>query len=396
LCGREKAWINFDSICGAANWVEIDSNLNQTSHFYSETCNPSGWVTVGLIIKNGTDKNGIPCYDTAWYHNMFRLLPLKPVFSVENLNGGCGPWSVKLTLKDTIQITTLDFGPNDSIIPSQFFQFTTPGFKQISVYMLNTRGCSKTANFQLPLGFIKSISIPPSVACLNTPLKLQEYVQYFNSVREFWKEPARAAAGKEQLIWDFGEGNGFTTTGSQPSYQYSRPGNFQIRMIAIDSLGCRDTATLSRKIRVVDLKAQIKPMLPRYLCAPQILSFTDLSYVIDSSVLYGSPAPYDNVNAWTWEFGENKNPIYVQNPVYDYTSNGLFYAKLKVQSAAGCIAIDSTPVFIDGPKPSFTISDTVGCAPFTVKLTNTTGKQLLNWVLEITTTTSYLHKKILL
>ena len=394
LCGREKAWINFDSTCGANNWTEVDSNSNQTSHFYSETCNPDGFVTVGLIIKNGTDKNGNPCYDTAWYHNMIRLLPLKPAFTVENLNGGCGPWKVKLTFKDSIQdslvrvrinwnnqqITTIEFGPKDTVIPSQYFQFVTPGLKQISVYMLNTRSCSKTSNFQIPLGFIKSISIPPPVACLNAPLKLQEYVQYFNSTREYWKEPARAAAGKEQLIWDFGEGKGFTTLGSNPSYQYSRPGNFQIRMIAIDSMGCRDTAILAKKIKVVDLKAQIKPMLPRYLCAPQILSFTDLSYVIDSSKLYGSASPYDNINAWTWEFGENKNPIYVQNPVYDYTSNGLFYARLKVQSAAGCIAIDSTPVFIDGPKPSFTISDTLGCAPFTVKLTNTTGKQLLNWV----------------
>jgi hypothetical protein len=26
LCGREKAWINFDSTCGANNWIEVDSN----------------------------------------------------------------------------------------------------------------------------------------------------------------------------------------------------------------------------------------------------------------------------------------------------------------------------------------------------------------------------------
>jgi PKD repeat protein len=45
----------------------------------------------------------------------------------------------------------------------------------------------------------------------------------------------------------------------------------------------------------------------------------------------------------------------------------------------GCVGRDTTEVLLKGPLPSFTIEDTMGCAPFHVQFHNTTGKQLKNW-----------------
>lgn len=393
LCGRQRAYINLDSACGKNVWTEIDSTADFYDYIYNSTCNPSGWVTVGLIIKNGFDKNGNVCMDTAWYHHMFRLFPVDPSFKLTRMNSGCGPWNIKLSMIDSIQDSlktvtfnfnnqqtiTLNFGATDSIIPSQYFTFTTQGLKRVTVTTVNTRNCSRVSTQQLAFGFIKTFIPRKETLCVSDTLKVDDLVQYFSSNYPYWRDPQRASAGLEQIFWDFGEGGGFNVTGSIPGYKYSKPGNYRLRMVAVDSLGCKDTVTFPRRIRVVDMVASIKPMLPRYLCAPQILRFNDLSFLIDSSAIYGS-GPYDSIVKWTWDFGENKNLVLIKDPVYDYTSNGLFNVKLKINSYHGCEDTASIPVFIDGPTPSFTMSDTLGCSPLNINFTNTTGKPLINWI----------------
>ncbi|MCF8254922.1 MAG: PKD domain-containing protein, partial [Bacteroidia bacterium] len=67
LCGRQKVWFMPDSLCPGAQWIPQDSLAIYFTHTYTTTCDPNGYVTTGLIIKNGKDKNGNDCYDTAWY-----------------------------------------------------------------------------------------------------------------------------------------------------------------------------------------------------------------------------------------------------------------------------------------------------------------------------------------
>jgi gliding motility-associated-like protein len=395
LCGRELAWYMPDSACPGSSWIQIDSFDNQFSHSYNKTCNPLGYVTVGLIIKNGKDKNGKDCFDTAWYHNMFRFFPINPVFSIERINEGCGPWRVKLSMVDSIQDSlkrvainfnapggsfVQNFGPNDSIISSRFYTYTTPGIKRISVTINNTRNCALRYEITTFFGFARSFKPEKNIVCLNEGATMIDDVSYYNSTVKFWEDPARAAAGKEQLYWDFGDGKGFITTGSRPKYKYSRVGNYTVRMVSVDSIGCRDTFAFATKIKVVDVEAAIKAMQARYLCAPQILPFTDESKYFDSAALYGD-LPYDKIVSWNWDFGDNKNNSLVQNPVHDFTANGNYNVKLRIESINGCIDSTSIPIWIDGPRPKFDIvSDTVGCAPFLLELKNTTGYPLINWV----------------
>jgi gliding motility-associated-like protein len=394
-CGRELAWIMLDSVCPNAAWTPIDTFANTFAWSYNTTCDPRGYVTVGLIIKNGKDKNGNDCFDTAWYHHMFKFFPINPMFTAVRTNTGCGPWSVKLSFADSIQDSlktviisfgapggsrTLNFGPTDSIIPSQYYTYTTPGVKKISVSIVNTRDCAKSYEQNMFFGFLRSFRFDKPVVCLDDSALLIDDVSYYNSSTKYWRDPTRAAAGKEQLYWDFGDGGGYSQSGGLPLHLYNRVGNYKLRMVAVDSLGCRDTFALGTTLKVVDVKAAIKPMQPRYLCAPQILSFTDQSLYFDSSSLYGQ-APYDSIKFWSWSFGDNKLPSLLQNPVHDYTSNGTYPVKLVAQTIYGCIDSAEIPIWIDGPRPKFDIvSDTVGCAPFEVNLKNTTGYPLVNWI----------------
>ncbi len=393
-CGHEMAWVMPDSACTNATWLPIDTMAMTFWWTYSATCDPSGYITVGLILKNGRDKYGNPCYDTAWYHHYFKMLPLNPIFTTIRTNAGCGPWSIKLSMVDSIQdsltkaiininsqsIITINFGPTDSIIPSQYYTFTKPGIKRFTVDLTNTRGCKRSFQTAMYFGFVKNFWPSKEVLCLSDSITLVDDVFYYNSLVPYWRDTLRSKAGKEQLYWDIGDGNGYSKSGPLPSYRYTRPGNYKIKMVAVDSLGCRDTMIFPRPVNVVDLKAAIMPMQPRYLCAPQILNFKDKSVYIDSSLLYAQ-APYDTLISWYWTFGDNKTPSLLQNPFHDYTSNGSFSAKLFVQTSKGCKDSASIPIFIDGPRPSFNIiSDTFGCAPFKVLLKNTTGYPLVNWV----------------
>ncbi|MFN4084055.1 MAG: PKD domain-containing protein [Bacteroidia bacterium] len=394
LCGREKAWINLDSACGKNNWVLIDTLKNFHDHVYTNTCDSSGWVTVGLIIKNGFDKNGKPCYDTAWYHKMFRFFPINPLFTATNLTPGCGPWTFRVSLNDSIQdsikrveyrfdtdtsiVYNIAFG--DSILRGATHTFNTRGIKRITVLITNTRNCTRTVQRTVLLGFTSSFSLSKNVLCLNDSVQLLDNIRYIGNPTPFWRDTSRARAGKEQVIWDVGDGNGFSKTGAAAFSKYNKVANYPVRMIAIDSLGCRDTIKVPQIVRVVDVKAAIKPMLPRYLCAPQILTFTDESKYFDSSALYGQQ-PYDRISTWLWVWDDGKPNSIVQNPVHDFTANGTYNVKLIVSTVNGCLDSSTIPIFIDGPKPSFDIlSDTFGCAPFTVNFKNTTGYQLQNWI----------------
>jgi gliding motility-associated-like protein len=394
-CGRERAWYMPDSACPGATWLPIDTFASTFVHNYNTTCDPRGYVTVGLIIKNGKDKYGNDCYDTAWYHYMFKFFPLNPAFSLVRTNTGCGPFAVKLTMGDSIQdslktavfnfggpggLKTINFGPNDSIIPSQYYTYTTPGIKKVSLLLTNTRNCSRLYEQYIYFGFLKSFRTNKPIVCLNDSFQLIDDITYYNSTYLYWRDSTRAKAGKEQLYWDFGDGKGFVTSGALPKYKYSRIGNYRLRMVAIDSMGCKDTITMGTLLQVVDVDARIKPMQPRYLCAPQILSFEDKSVYSDSSSLYGA-SPYDFIKYWTWEFGDNKPYSLLQNPVHDYTANGTYIVKLLVETNQGCKDSVTASIWIDGPRPKFDIvSDTVGCAPFEVELKNTTGYPLINWI----------------
>lgn len=394
VCGREKAWFMPDSVCPGASWIPIDSLAEEFDYTYNATCDPAGNITVGLIIKNGNDKNGMPCYDTAWYHWMLRLLPLNSVFTVDRTNTGCGPWAVKLTLNDTIQdsltkvIINMDnkfvyvkiHGPTDSIIPSQYYTFTKPGIKNFSAAIYNTRGCNRYSTGTLAFGFLTSFNPSVELLCLNDSITFEDNVHYYSNALPYWKDPLREKAGKEQLLWDVGDGSGFSKKGSSFRFKYSKPGNFRVQLVAIDSLGCKDTFSYPRPIKVTSVRAIIKPMLPRYLCSPQILSFKDQSFYIDSSALYNQK-PYDSIVYWNWDFGDGKLTSYLKHPYHDYTSNSSFSVKLVVQTLQGCTDSVTIPILIDGPRPSFDIiGDTVGCAPFKLNLKNTTGYPLINWV----------------
>lgn len=386
-CGREKMWINLDSLEG--KWDSLDVTKNFLFHQYNKVKDPNAWVTTGLIVKNGN------CYDTAWYHHMFQLLDLKPAFRVK-VEGICAPYKVTISLIDSIQDSlvraqfyfngiyiTQNFSITDSVINSKSFTFNTSGIKTLAVILTNRKGCILNYDTALNLGifvYMLPSKLPKPIYCKGDSVEFLDQVYYYGYARQFWKDPNRAASGKEQLLWDFGDNSSppFTISGASPKHKYTKIANYKVRMLAIDSMGCRDT--FNYVLKVIGVKAVIAPLTENLACAPKIISFKDQSYEIDSSALYGQ-LPYDVDTFNIWDFGDGKPYSFLRNPVHDYTSNGLFKVLNVVMTLEGCTDTAFMDVFIKGPNPSYSFlsGDTMGCSPVTLKMKNTTGRQLLNW-----------------
>jgi len=383
-CGRERMWINVDSAANKNNWDSVNPNNNFYPHRYSTTADSNGWVTTGLIIKNGI------CYDTAWYHNMFQLIKIKPQFTTK-IEGTCAPYKVTVSLIDSIQDSLVtakinfdgidsiqNFSITDSVIHQKSYVFKSMGIKKLKVTLFNRKGCSQSYDTVLNLGFFAGVNFSKPIVCLNDSITFLDSVDYYSRYTGYWRMNSRA--NFEKISWNFGDTNAYLKTGSLPKYKYKYFGEYTIKIAVQDSLGCRDTITAASKIKVVDVKAGIGPISANLICAPKIIPFTDNSKILDSSAITGV-SKNDSIKVWRWDFGDLKTESLLKNPLHDFTSNGTFLVKLVVLTQAGCTDSVILPLTIKGPKPQYTFAsgDTLGCSPVKLKLNNSTGVQLQSW-----------------
>lgn len=416
-CFYEKAWINPDSACDKNNWILADTlNKRIYPHNYNSTCNPDGFVTIGIIIKNGRDASGNDCYDTAWYHNILQLTAINANTNYK-LSPGCDPYTVTFAAEDSIQnklrkvgwdygsrvsyvrtgtgfsidyesvrtdTISQSFSLTDSIINGQVFTFKKPGVYSVITTFTTQQGCSRTNSQTVGMGYFTTF-MAKRVNCLTDTVSFTEKVQYYSSKyfdyldpKEYWKDPLRAAAGKEKIWWDFGDGKGFSQTGSNPKVKYDKPGVYTITMVTQDSLGCLDTLIRERFITVVELKPKIGLLQTSYFCAPQIVQFRDSTLVIDS-VGATVRSLSDTVVTRLWDFGDGTPTSMLQHPAHNFVSNGAYTITLRVTTSIGCSDTAQVVIDLKGPKPSFDIVDSMGCEPFEVKFINTTGKPLKTW-----------------
>ena len=156
-----------------------------------------------------------------------------------------------------------------------------------------------------------------------------------------------SAAGNGPLVsqhWDFGMAALTNDTSNivSPTYVYNTPGNYQVTLQVVDSLGCKDTA--QQNVSVYYLPLVSFSAAPTSGCAPLCVNFQDLSTVQNSTAAH-----------WVWNFG-NGDTDTLQNPAYCYPVNGNFNVSLMVTSAQGCSFTTTVPNYIHvvpGPQAAF-------------------------------------------
>lgn len=397
LCGPENVWFTPDTSCPTVSWIKVDSIGREKKYKFSfnSICTTDSIVYFGIVARNGKDALGNFCYDTAYYSYKVKRPPylqFKMEWADSNI---CAPHRFKIYTTDSIrkdiQSITFNFNdnttnltipfnnPSDTIIPTIYHNFMRDGeFKPI-IFIQGKNGCTSSNSFHILTGK-KAIAInnTPNI-CDNTEAEFQAFITYnSNPLIPFWESQTRSDAGKEQIFWDFGDGTPWTKGLQNIKHKYTQPGTYPVRLAFKDStnFGCFDTAYLTTPVTVSAVKAKIFTASDTFYCAPSIVSYIDSSY----SFVNSNIPDYSLIISRKWFFTNNRTST-LENPGIFYPANGVYPAVLYSESVLGCSDWDTTNIVIKGPEPSFVImQDTFGCAPFTVKLDNTTNGNVRNWI----------------
>ncbi len=372
--------VNYDSACNPT----LFNNLAEGKP-YEYTCDDSGWVTVGFIMRNGDAKLFLSndttdyiidsskiCEVHIWKHRWFRLNPSPYPWFTFNRDS-CPPSNTAVTLdfpeQPKVESAFLQWGDGtsstvykhkDSVNFGPFLhQYAKSGMFILWVTLTTDSGCYDSYFDTIMLGHYSQIWHDP-ILCPGKPIELVDAIRYFDDTLFWWRVPSHRQQGIETMIWDLADGNGFSWDKPLPKVTYYTPGIYPVRLATKDKNGCRDT--LVQNISVTNIVAGIKPITKKIIC-------DDIIQLFDSSDLKKYEG-LDSIKEYFWDFGDGKNPSYLKNPFHYYSSYGDFIITHSVITASGCSDTVSTSIFIGGPIPDFKIKDTIGCAPFKAEFIN--------------------------
>jgi PKD repeat protein len=146
-----------------------------------------------------------------------------------------------------------------------------------------------------------------------------------------------------EWYWDFG--NDESSHEAQPTYCYSEPGIYPVKLIAHNAAGCRDSLTRNVIVRSLPNVGFIYEMN----CVTYETIFKDIS-----------ANPSCPVSSWNWDFGDSisLNITNSPNAIHTYTNVGAYTVSLEVSDCFDCTnvyeeIVDIHPV----PKADFSYTD---------------------------------------
>jgi gliding motility-associated-like protein len=125
--------------------------------------------------------------------------------------------------------------------------------------------------------------------------------------------------GGIDFLWDFGDGT--TSTVVNPNHLYTVAGNYTVKLIAYDSSTCNKIDSSTLNISVLNIPTANFTASPNPGLENKPTQFTNLSI---------------GAGSYIWNFGDGQTSTEV-NPLYQFTSTGIFNVCLQAISPAGCI-----------------------------------------------------------
>jgi gliding motility-associated-like protein len=227
------------------------------------------------------------------------------------------------------------------------YLFKTNGYHDVILYITSGPHCFDTLRIPrmvLTSGPYVHISANPPIACL--PVSVQFIDSSINSVPGAFRQ------------WSFGDGTTFSDSAATARHTYLQPGEYSVKLIVTDSLGCTDSLNSPNLISASQPKA----------------SFTSKDSVcVNAPVLFiptisGRP-PY----TYHWDFGDGKTDTVVL-PVHSYEHSGLYTVRFILKDSLGCAdtAIRSNYLYVNRPVAGYVVSDSIAiCQPQQIQFTNT-------------------------
>lgn len=158
------------------------------------------------------------------------------------------------------------------------------------------------------------------------------------------------------VSWDWGFGDGNSSTVQHPQNNYQNPGTYNIDLTVESDSGCRDT--ISGVLAITVFPLPVSNFSFSKTCYP------DSTYFIDSTSIQNG-----NISSWLWSFNNGSVLSNDQNPTFQFAGPGQYEVTLLAISNEGCseAKIDTVDVFAL-PQVSFT-TDPV-CAFQQMPITN--------------------------
>ena len=184
------------------------------------------------------------------------------------------------------------------------------------------------------------------------------------------------ALGKK-YIWTFGDGSSnVTTTAPTTSHTYLNVGDYQARVISIDSSLCNiaDTA-------YVIIKARNNRAVLNYTIS-KLPPCESLNYQFTNTSIAPTGFPF-GANDFTWDFGDGTKIITNAPTVqHQYASSGTYFVKLYLNDTNYCNSPDSlvTQLRVASTLVAQFITPPLGCTPYNAVFNNTSlGGQQFVW-----------------
>jgi len=290
--------------------------------------------------------------------------------------------------------------------PNVGYYYSAPGIYTVAMISSNAFGCSDTA---YNTAFITVHDLPSAGFTVDTTVSC-DY--------PFTVTFTDTTAGAASWEWDVDNkpGNNWSTdyTTQTFSHTYTDTGCYNVALVVTDINGCLDTVKMENLICIAKPVAEFIAdtimdtsdlQLPFVTegCVPLKVHFLDQS-IFDTTLIK------DSIVSWYWDFGDGYTIMggnstipdstngcltycTYKNPTHIYVDTGRFTVTLAIETSLGCndtITMYETymcqilggPCTVDAgmvPFVDFTVSDTVGCHPFTTEFADLSSSFANNW-----------------
>lgn len=335
-----------DESLGAASWTWDfgDGNtsvLQNPVHTYAAP----GLYTVRLTVRNDTCE-----HQTT---RAVRIIAETPDFTASDTvvcKGSVINFETKNMNVANISSFNWDFG--DGIAQQAGNQvshiYTRAGLYTVRLAVRDLNGCPDTLTKQLYIrvnGPTANFAASEPGACLNATVTFND---------------ASVSDGTHPIttwIWHYDDGNSDTLSAPPFQHAYTSPGRYDVQLITVDNIGCRDSITRTNAIVIS------KP----------VAGFTST----DTLTCTGKPVRFSNLSTgplltYTWDLGNGQTST-LANPATTYAAEGVYDIRLWIKDQYGCLDSIAKPAYIAvrNPVAQFSLSDSLSsCPPLVVNFTN--------------------------
>lgn len=248
----------------------------------------------------------------------------------------------------TVNFWQWDFDNNgvvDDTTQNPQFLFNTSGTFSSELVVTSSDGCKDSISKNVVIYPKPEAAFSLNNHCLGSSVAFTDSSQITTGNNVAW-------------VWDFGDGN--SSIQQHPNHTYGVEGVYSVKLIVNSNQGCKDT--INHYIEVWPLP-QVN-FNPTEVCFNTPTQFTDLTTISNNFT-------NNTLVSWNWNFGDNIGTSTMQNPVYQYQSEGKFYATLIVESSNGCsnsqtLEINVNPI----PTVDFYTDILQGCSPLVINFTD--------------------------